>query len=183
MTLPSVTAPDPAAAIEGVRRRNWIAIMSATPLMMFSYFTYAAAFVDAEGDRSGFQLELAAIGLAVVPFVFIALGFLSRNPAAPKRVLQAMGLLLVAGLSIGLLDPLLGASVGFCLGGALVLNRPQIPRLMFWRYGAVAFTAVYTVVLFVVALPAGVFTGAVLPLVMLGFADEYAAWSAAREPD
>ena len=181
MILPSVTAPDPAAAIEGVRRRNWIAIMSATPLMMFSYFTYAAAFVDAEGERSGFQLELAAVGLGIAPFVFIALGFLSRNPSAPKMVLRAMGLLLLVGFSIGLIDPLLGASVGFCLGGALVLNRPAVPRLMFWRYGAVVFTALYTVVLFVVALPAGVFSGAVLPLIMIGFADEYAAWSAGRQ--
>lgn len=150
--------------------------------MMFSYFTYAASFVDAEGDRSGVQLEFAAIGLAIAPFVFIALGFISRNPQAPKRVLQAMGLLLLVGLSIGLVDPLLGASTGFCLGGALVLNRPDVSRTMFWRFGAVGFTAIYTLVLLVVALPAGVFTGAVLPLMMIGFADEYAAWSAARNP-
>ncbi len=148
--------------------------------MMFSYFSYGAAFIDGEGDRSGFQLELAAIGLAIAPFVFIALGFISRNPAAPKRVLQAMGLLLLAGLSIGLLDPLLGAATGFCLGGALVLNRADIPRLMFWRIGAVGFTTLYMLVLLVVAAPAGVFTGAVLPLMMIGFADEYAAWSETR---
>ncbi len=164
-----------------MRRRNWIAIALATPLMAFSYFSYGAAFIDGEGDRSGFQLELAAIGLAIAPFVFITLGFVSRNPTAPKRVLQAMGLLLLTGLSIGLLDPLLGAATGFCLGGALVLNRPDVARLMSWRLGAVAFTALYMVVLLVVAAPAGIFTGAVLPLMMIGFADEYAAWSATRQ--
>jgi len=31
----------------------------------------------------------------------------------------------------------------------------------------------------VVATPAGIFTGGLLPLLMLGFADEYAAWRAA----
>ena len=165
---------------EGVRRRNWTAIAWATPLMMFSYFSYGAAFIDSEGDRSGFQLELAAIGLAIAPFVFVVLGFVSRNPLAPKRVLQAMGLLLLVGLSIGLLDPLLGAATGFCLGGALVLNRSDIPRLTFWRLGAVFFTMLYMLVLLVVAAPAGIFTGAVIPLVMIGFADEYAAWSATR---
>jgi hypothetical protein len=165
-----------------VRRRNWIAIVCATPLMMFSYFSYGAAFIDAEGDRSGFQLELAAIGLAIAPFVFITLGFVSRNPLAPKRVLQAMGLLLLVGLSVGLLDPLLGAASGYCLGGALVLNRPDIPRLMSWRLGTVAFTSLYMLVLLVVAAPAAIFTGAMLPLMMIGFADEYAAWSAARRP-
>lgn len=148
--------------------------------MMFSYFTYAASFVDSEGERAGIQLQLAAIGLAIAPFVFIALGFLSRNPTAPKRVLQAMGLLLLTGLSIGLIDPLLGAATGFGLGGALVLNRPDVSRTMFWRIGAVGFTSLYTLVLLVVALPAGVFTGGVLPLVMIGFADEYAARSATR---
>lgn len=148
--------------------------------MMFSYFTYAASFVDADGERSGVQLELAAIGLAIAPFVFIALGFISRNAMAPKRVLQAMGLLLVTGLSIGLVDPLLGAATGFCLGGALVLNRPDVPRLMFWRFGAVGFVVLYVSVLLVVVVPAGVFSGAVLPLLMIGFADEYAAWSADR---
>jgi len=164
----------------GVRGRNWIAIACATPLMMFSYFSYGAAFIDAEGDRSGFQLELAAIGLAIAPFVYIALGFISRNPVAPKRVLQAMGLLLLVGLSIGLLDPLLGAATGFCLGGALVLNPPDVERLRFWRLGTVAFTLLYMLVLLVFAAPAGIFTGAVLPLIMIGFADEYAAWSAER---
>ncbi len=148
--------------------------------MAFSTFTYAASFVDADGERSSIQPELAMIGLAIAPFAFIALGFISRNPAAPKRVLQAMGLLLVVGLSIGLLDPVFGAAVGFGIGGALVLNRPDIPRLMYWRFGAVVFLAMYTVVLFVVALPAGVLAGALLPFLMIGFADEYAAWSADR---
>ena len=167
-------------AFDQTRRRNWIAIAVATPLMAFSYFAYGASFVESDAERSSIQPELAMVGLAIAPFAFVALGFVSRNPVAPKRVLQAMGLLLLIGLSIGLLDPLLGASVGFCLGGALVLNRPDVSRLMFWRLGAVVFTALYTLVLFVVALPAGVFTGAVLPFVMIGFADEYAAWSAER---
>jgi hypothetical protein len=36
-------------------------------------------------------------------------------------------------------------------------------------------------VLLVVATPAGVFTGGLLPLLMLGFADEYTAWRAGQE--
>jgi hypothetical protein len=42
------------------------------------------------------------------------------------------------------------------------------------------FTFVYVFVLIVAIPPAGVFTGAVLPLIMIGVADEYAAWSAER---
>jgi hypothetical protein len=150
--------------------------------MAVSYFAYAASFVDEEGERSAVQLDLAAIGLAIAPFVFITVGFVSRNPQAPKRVLQSMGLLLLVGLSIGLLDPLLGAAVGFAIGGALTLNRPDVERTMAWRFGAVGFLLVYMLVLMVVALPAGVLTGAVMPLLMIGFADEYAAWSASRRP-
>jgi hypothetical protein len=167
-------------AIEQVRRANWIAIAVATVLMMLSYFSYGAAFVDEDGDADAIRLEPAFIGLAIAPFVFIALGFLSHNPRAPRRVLMAMGLLLAVGLSVGLVDPLLGAAVGFALGGALVLNPPDVERVMFWRFGAVVFTAVYVFVLLLVAGPAGIFTGAVVPLMMIGFADEYAAWSATR---
>lgn len=175
---PSTTSVDD--AFDRIRRRNWIAIAVATPLMAFSYFTYGASFVDDDAERSSIEPALAMVGLAIAPFAFIALGFVSRNPVAPKRVLQAMGLLLLVGLSVGLLDPLIGASLGFGIGGALVLNRPDLPRLTFWRFGAVGFTAIYTLVLFVIAPPGGVFTGAVLPFIMVGFADEYAAWSAAR---
>lgn len=167
--------------IEAVRRANWTAIAVATLLMMFSYLTYGAAFIDDSGEHTGVDLRFAFIGLAIAPFVFIALGFLSRNPLAPKRVLQAMGLLVLIGLGIGFLDPLLGASVAFGVGGALVLNRPAVARVMYWRAAAVAFTALYVLFLFIVAPPAGVFTGGLLPLMMIGFADEYAAWSAARQ--
>jgi hypothetical protein len=181
-----VTAPSTdvaaRAGIDAVRRNNWIAMAVATVLMMFSTFAYAAAFAagDDAGEGSSVDLRLAFVGLAVAPFVFVALGFLSRNPRAPRRVLIAMGLLLVVGLAVGLIDPLLGAAVGFGLGGVLVLNRPDVERVMYWRLAAVAFTAIYVLVLLVIAPPAGVFTGAVLPLIMIGFADEYAAWSAER---
>ena len=39
---------------------------------------------------------------------------------------------------------------------------------------------VYVPLLLLVITPAGVFTGGLLPLIMLGFADEYGAWRAAQ---
>jgi hypothetical protein len=177
------TSTHDVTAIERVRRANWTAIAVATVLMMASMFSYAAAFVDADGEVEGIRLEPAFFGLAIAPFVFIALGFLSRNPRAPRGVLYAMGLLLLVGLSLGLIDPLLGAAVGFALGGALVLHRPDVERVMYWRFGAVAFTGVYVLVLLVVSPAAGVFTAAVVPFILIGIADEYAAWSAARAVD
>ncbi len=149
--------------------------------MMFSYFTYAAAFVGDDGGNDSIEPALLFIGLGIAPFVFIVLAFVSQNPLAPKRVLQAMGLLLVVGLAGGLIDPLVGASAGFCVGGALTLNRPDVERVAQWRLAAVFFTAVYVFVLLLIVPPAGVFAGGIVPLMMIGFADEYAAWSAQQD--
>jgi hypothetical protein len=175
-----LTAPtrhnDPAAYRE-TRRRNWIAIGIASVLMMVSVFAYAAAFVDETGDTDEIEPTLVAIALAIAPFVFIVVAFVSRNPRAPMHVLRAMLLLLGIGLAIGLIDPVLGAATGFCAGGAVTLRRPEVARVITWRIAAIGFISVYLLVLFVVAAPAAVFTSAVIPLVMIGFADEYAAWS------
>ncbi len=150
--------------------------------MMFSYFTYAAAFATGSDGSGSIEPRLVAVGLAIAPFVFIVLAFVSQNPLAPRDVLRSMGLLIVVGLSFGLLDPLAGAAAGFAAGGAGALNRIAIDALVRWRVAAVVFSAVYCLVLLIVITPAGVFAGAVTPLLMIGFADEYATWSeTARE--
>lgn len=144
---------------------------------MFSYFPYAAAFIPGEGETAP-QVDplLVLVALAVAPFVLIVVGLISRNPVFPKDVLRSMGLLLLLGLAFGLISPALGATAGFGAGFALTLNRPDLPDLMRNRLVAVGFSVVYTLVLLVVATPAGVLTGAILPALMVGFADEYTAW-------
>jgi hypothetical protein len=163
---------------ESWRRRNWIAIAFATIVMTFSYFFYAAAFAVPEGETVQIDIGLLGLGLAVAPFVFVVIGVVSRNQEFPKRVLQSMGLLIVLGLSIGLLSPALGATAGFGAGGAITLNRPDLEGILKWRLWSVVLTVLYTFVLLIIATPAGVFTGGLLPLLMLGFADEYTAWKA-----
>jgi hypothetical protein len=148
--------------------------------MAFSYFTYAAAFALPEDDPGTIDGGLVAIGLVLAPVVFVVLAFVSRNPAAPKRVLQAMGLLLVLGLAVGLLSPVLGAAAGFGVGGALTLRPPDVADVAKWRLWSVAFMVAYVLFLLAVATPAGVFSGGLLPLLMLGFADEYSAWREAQ---
>lgn len=146
---------------------------------MFSYFAYVAAFVDDGGDAD-VQGPLVAVGAAIAPFVFIVLGLVSKNPLAPKHILWAMLLLIGVGLTVGLLDPALGAAAGFGAGGAVTLNRPKVDKVRAWRIGAVVFTIAYCLLLLVAVPAAGVFTGGVMPLVMIGFADEYAIWAATR---
>ncbi len=145
--------------------------------MMFSYFPYAAAF---SGEGGEIDLVLVAISLAVAPFVFVAIGLLSRNPKTPKAVLRSMALLPFVGMSVGLIAPILGASAAFMVGGAFTLDRPPVEGVMRWRWMAVGFTIFYLFVLLVTVTPAGVFAGGLVPLLMLGFADEYARWTARR---
>ncbi len=145
--------------------------------VLFSYFPYAAA--TSTPDRLDFGL--AGIGLALAPFVFVVIGFVSRNPKAPKAVLVSMGLLLALGLTIGLISPILGAAAGFGVGAALTLNRLDLPDLMRNRMVAVAFAVAYTLLLLIVVTPAGVFTGALLPPLLVGLADEYSAWRLSRD--
>jgi len=145
--------------------------------MLFSYFPYAAAFIPPDGE-AGLYVDagLVAISLAVAPLVFVAVGFISRNPNTPKRVLYSLVLLLVLGLLLGLLSPILGAAAGFGVGIALTLNEPDIEGQLKRRIFGVALAVVYMLAMLVFIPPAGVLAGAILPGLMVGFADEYGAW-------
>jgi energy-coupling factor transporter transmembrane protein EcfT len=163
-----------------LKRRNWLAIAVATVVMVFSYFPYASSFTSLPGGEVEINPALVGIGFVIAPFVFITLGFVSRNPKAPKRVLQSMVLLLGMGFTIGLLAPVLGATAAFAGGAVLCLNPPRADNVYKWRMGAATLTVVYTFVLLVTATPAGVFSGGLLPLLMVGFADEYSTWAYGR---
>jgi hypothetical protein len=167
---------DPAELSE-LRRRNWTAIGVGTVIMFVASVAYATAFVDEGGRAEEVEFNLVGVALALVPFVFIAVGFLSHNPRAPIRVLQAMLLLLAVALPVGLIEPVLGAATGFAAGGAVALRPPDVAGVGKWRAGAVGFTAVYLLVLLVVVPPGGVFAAAVVPLAMVGAADEYAIYT------
>lgn len=145
--------------------------------MLFSYFPYAAAFIPPEGE-SGPHVDagLVGISLALAPLVFIAVGFISRNPTASRKVLYALGLLLVLGLTLGLLAPILGAAAGFGVGIAITLNQPDIDGQLRRRLVAVALASVYMFAMLVFIPPAGVLAGAILPGIAVGFADEYGTW-------
>ena len=147
---------------------------------MFSYFTYAAAFVRSDGGEPAMDARLVGVSLVIAPFVFIVIALVSRNPQGARMVLISMGLLLVLGLSFGLISPVLGAAAGFGIGAALTLKLPDIPDQLRRRILAVVLGVAYTMILLLVATPAGVVTGALVPILMVGFADEYGAWKWAR---
>ncbi len=163
-----------------LKRRNWLAIGFATVVMVFSYFPYASSFETLPGGEVEINPALVGIGLVIAPFVFVTLAFASRNPRAPKRVLQSMVLLLGLGFTFGMLAPVLGATSAFAAGAVLCLNPPRADNVYKWRSGAAVLTVSYTLFLLVTATPAGVFTGGLLPLLMVGFADEYSIWAHAK---
>lgn len=146
-----------------------------TIILAVSYFSFA--YATALPDRILAVPTLFAIALA--PFVFVAVAFISRNPRGARRVLQAMALLFPIALVVGLLVPVIGAAAGFGVGMAVTLNEPGHPDVLRNRLIAVAFSVVYAFVLMVVgAVDAGIMTGALLPPVIIGLADEFTVWRA-----
>lgn len=152
--------------------------------MMFSYFPYVAAFVPAEGEEGPvLDTGLVAIGLALAPLVFVVVALVSRNARAPKLILRSMGLLIVLGLSLGLVSPALGAAAGFGVGIALTLKLPDIPGQLKRRMYGVGFAVAYTTLLLFTLTPAGVLSGGIVPGLMVGFADEYGNWKQSRDQE
>ena len=147
--------------------------------MQFSYFPLVAAFVPADGEPA-VDGAVAAVALAVAPFVFVAFGFLSRHPRAPRAVLQAMAAHLLVGLSFGLVTPAFGAAAGFGVGAALTLNLPPVEGVMRRRFLGLGMVLAYVLALLFFVTPAGVFSGAVLPALAVGFADEVSLWRGER---
>ena len=178
MTDPATDHGSRSDEIAHIRRRNWTAIGVGTVISFFASVAYATAFIDEDGRAEEVDFTPVGVALAMVPFVFVAVAFISQNPAAPKRVLQAMLLFLAVALTVGLLEPVLGAAMGFAAGGALTLRPPPVEKVTAWRTGAVFFTGAYLLVLLIAVPPGGVFAASVVPLVMVGAADEYALYNA-----
>ncbi|MEA2023878.1 MAG: hypothetical protein U9N79_06250 [Actinomycetota bacterium] len=167
-------------------RRRWVAVGLATALELVSYWSLLRAYV---AGREGLGPEVVGpsffFGMIMVPFVFVALAFVSRHPNAPMAVLKGMGLFLLVGLPVGLLIPVLGLVAGFGVGGVVTYRMDETHR-----YGsrliAVGAISVYTLVLMIIATPIGVFTGGFLPFVAIVFADRYSeektVGSGPREP-
>jgi hypothetical protein len=159
-------------------QRKWRAIMVATLVLVPGFWALLAGLVgsaadDSSGTENAPNVAVAlAVGLAVVPFVFVALAFLSEHPRAPGAVLRAMGWALLVGIPASALagDAVTGIVAGVGAGGiqALRMDYPQNWRA---RAGAVLVASVYTLVLVrtagaLVLLPAPIF-----PLTAIGIAD------------
>lgn len=139
------------------------------PACWFILTGYVAGSVgDERGPNAAASL---ALGLALIPFVFIILAFLSEHPRAPGAIVKAMGLCLLVGVlvSAAATDGITGLVAGVGAGGVVALRNDGFD----WRRRALAvmFTAAWTFALVrifgaVVLLPAPM-----LPLTAIGLSD------------
>lgn len=159
-------------------QRKWRAITLATLVLVPAFWAMLAGLVtDAADDDGGVGNPLAAVafGLALVPFVFIVLAFLSqhRNPA--RAVVRAMGMCLVVGIivSAGAADAVTGIVAGVGAGGIIALRADAAHSWQSRAVGVVV-AAVYTLVLARTAGSIVLLSAPVFPLTAIGIADHVA---------
>src|SRR5204863_3504781 len=123
-----------------------------------------------------------ALGLALIPFVFIVLAFMSEHPRAPGAVLRAMGLSLLVGIPVSAIaaDAVTGIVAGVGAGGVAALRSDEGHT---WksRAIAVAIASVYAFLIVRMATGLGLLVAPILPLTAIGVADHLAERRQERE--
>ena len=169
---PSSVPVDPLAP-----RRKWRAITIASLLLLPAYLGIVVGLVAVASDRSDAPSAgpPIAFGLGLVPFVFVALAFLSSHPRAPGAAAKAMGLSLLVGIPIAALVPdvVTGLVAGIGAGGAVAL-RPEPNSSWKARAIGVAAVSVYAAVMVRVVPDVTVLLAPTLPFTALGVADHLA---------
>ncbi len=143
-----------------------------------------AGLVSIASDRASAPAgePLIAFGLAVVPFVFVALAFLSEHPRAPGAVIKAMGLALVVGIPISAIaaDAVTGLVAGLGAGGIAAL-RADLDHS--WKARALAVLAAsgYVFALARMAPELALLLTPALPFTSIGVADHLSERRRERE--
>lgn len=165
-------------------RLKWRTITLATLLLVPGYWMLLAGLVasSSTGAKDGPDPAASlAFGLVVIPFVFLVLAVMSGRPRWPGAVAKAMGMALLVGLPVSALagDAITGIVAGVGAGGCIALRRDE-GHSMRTRAAAVAFAALYTLVLVRSVSVLALLPAPVLPLTAIGVADHV---SERRQPD
>jgi hypothetical protein len=164
--------PDGAAPLPP--KRKWRAILLSTVLLAPGFWAIVIGLVAGGSDdrNAPAAAPFIAFGLAIVPFVFLALAFLSEHPRAANAVLSAMGLSLLVGVPALALagDAVTGLVAGMSAGGAVAL-RKELVHSGRSRALAVFCATLYAFVMVRVAPEAGIIVAPVLPFTSVGLAD------------
>ncbi len=151
-------------------RRVWLAIGIGTILQAISFGSLLLGAVASQSETPEAGGPAFAIGFGLVPLVLVVVVFGSGRLAPAASVLKGMGLWLLVALPIGLINPVTGICAGFTASGAVTLQRAEgIPFKP--RVAAIVMAAGYVTLLVVILPQAGVFAGAVTPLLAIRGAD------------
>jgi len=155
-------------------RRKWRAILVATMLLAPGLWSILIGLVASASDEHGAPsaAPFVAFGLAIIPFVFVALAFLSEHPRAPGAVVRALVLSIVVGIPLTALagDAVTGLVAGLGAGGAVAL-RADAGHSYRARVIGVALATAYVFVTVRLAPEATLIAAPLLPFTSLGIAD------------
>jgi hypothetical protein len=164
-------------------QRKWRAILVATLVLVPAFWSLLVGLVALASDEPDAPDPgpPMAFGLALIPFVFVVLAFMSEHPRPAGAVLRAMGLALLVGIPVSALaqDAVTGIVAGVGAGGIAALRRDPDSTTRS-RVLAVVVAAAYTFVLVrlaggLVLLPAPIF-----PFTAIGVSDHLAERAAER---
>jgi hypothetical protein len=166
-------------------RRKWRAITLATLLLVPAFWSVLAGLV-AVAAMDGRDVPNAgafiAFGVALVPFVFLTLAFLSEHRRAPVAVIKAMGLSLLIGIPVSALtaDAVTGIVAGVGAGGVVAL-RMDLGHT--WKARAMALLAVcaYLFLMLRTAGDVALILAPVFPFTSIGLADHFSERRRERE--
>jgi hypothetical protein len=163
-------------------RRKWAAISVATVIMAISVFLMLYGAVEgAVLYETAAPGPPFALGLALVPFAFIALAFISGHPAAGGAVVVALLVAVPIALPLAALarDVVTGLAAGYGAGGVVALRREYYQSRRA-RIIAVVLTTVYVFAALRFDVATGVTAACLLPLAALGIADMASDWRRAQ---
>ncbi len=151
--------------------------MVATLISVISYWSIIFAFVVTDLEGNDIELDTSitaggpfALGLALVPFSFMALAFLSNHPRAPGAVGKAMIVFVPAALAFGLFGLPVGLVASFGLGGAMALRLDEVHRIKL-RWLMVTGAILYTFIVGLISPQASLFAAGFIPFAASGLAD------------
>ncbi len=156
-------------------QRKWRAILIATLLLAPGFWAILAGLVSlASDDKKGAPLAgpYIAFGLCLIPFVFVALAFLSEHPRAPGAAAKAMMLALLVGIPVSALatDAVTGLIAGVGAGGVVAL-RSDLGHSWKARALAVVVASFYMFLMVRAASGIALIVAPVLPFTGIGVAD------------
>ncbi len=160
---------DPGAPKEGAKRIWWAIAVGTTIQTVALVSLIAGALISASGETEPAGPAFA-LGFVLVPVVCALVAFISGHERAPLATLKGMGVWVVVGLPLSLVNPVIGLSTGFAASGAFTLKSLAV-RSGKRRAFAVLGLAFYLALLLVVLPQAALFAGAVTPLLAVRAAD------------